>query len=170
MRRQQKWVPGIFTSGVILALAILTSRASLAFVENAHVDGAVQVVRYIPSRQELIRLQSAGVAFLFVQLASYPDRFQARDLASFTGKLTLVIAGPQAPDSFQTGALNELKSPVYLFMQRIPDMWAIDRIAELKGDVKLYFMSQVYPGAMDVANMNRIPRPYTLAVSGAFPD
>jgi hypothetical protein len=105
-----------------------------------------------------------------VQLASYPDRFQARDLASFTGNLTLVIAAPQAPDSFQTGALNDLKSPVYLFMQGIPDMWAIDRIAELKGDVKLYIMSQGYPGAMDVANMNRIPRPYTLAVSGAFPD
>jgi len=63
-----------------------------------------------------------------------------------------------------------LKSPVYLFLQRIPDIYGIDRLAGLKGDVKLYIMSHVYPGNMDVSNMNRIPHPYTLAVSGAFPD
>jgi hypothetical protein len=97
MRRWHKWVLGIFTSGVLLVPVILTSRASLAFVGIAKVNSAVQVVRYIPSRQELIRLQSAGVKFLFVQLATYPDRLQARDLASFTGNLTLVIAAPQAP-------------------------------------------------------------------------
>jgi hypothetical protein len=31
-------------------------------------------------------------------------------------------------------------------------------------------MSHVYPGGMDLPNLNRISRPYTLAVSGAFPD
>ena len=170
MKRWHKWVLEIFTSGVLLALVLLTSRASPVFVGIANVNGVVQVVRYIPSHQELIRLQSAGVDFLLVQIATYPERFQARDLASFTGNLTLVIATPQAPDSFQADALNELKSTVYLFLQRIPDMYSIDRLAGLKGDVKLYIMSHVYPGNMDVSNMNRIRLPYTLAVRGAFPD
>ena len=101
-----------------------------------------------------------------MRVAIYPDLLQVRDLRSFTGNLTLVIA----PDTFQTDALNELKNPVYHFLQSIQDMYGIDRLGGLKGDVKLYIMSPVYAGSMEVRNMNPISRPYTLAVSGAFPD
>lgn len=156
---------------------VLLFLASFVFSDGARAldlarnpDRMVQLVGYIPSRQELIRLNSAGVEFLFVQLATYPDRYQARDLASFQGNLTMVISAPSAPDSLQVIALNELKGPVWLFVNRIPDVYGCNRLAELKNDVKLFLSSQTYPGGMDIQNVARVRRPLTVVINGSYPD
>lgn len=133
-------------------------------------DRMVQLVGYVPTRQELIRLHSAGVEFLFVQLANYPDRYQAKDLATFEGNLTMVISAAAAPDSLQAIALNELRGPVWLFVGKIPDVYGCNRLAELKNDVKLYVASQAYPGSMEIQNMSRITRAMNLVINGAYPD
>lgn len=133
-------------------------------------DRMVQLVQYVPSRQELIRLNSAGVEFLFVQLATYPDRYQAKDLASFEGNLTMVLSVPAAPDSLQVIALNELKGPVWLFVNKVPDVYGCNRLAELKNDVKLYIMSQTYPGTMEIQNIARITRPMNVVITANYPD
>lgn len=133
-------------------------------------DRLVQLVQYIPSRQELIRLNSAGVEFLFVQLANYPDRYQAKDLASFEGNLTMVLSVPAAPDSLQVIALNELKGPVWLFLSKIPDVYACNRLAELKNDVKIYVMTQTYPNSMQIQDMGRITRPMNVVITANYPD
>lgn len=156
---------------VLLTLAAFVfSDAARASELARNPDRMVQLVLYVPSRQELIRLHSAGVEFLFVQLATYPDRYQARDLASFEGNLTMVITAPSAPDSLQVIALNELKGPVWLFVSRIPDVYGCNRLAELKNDVKLFLSSQTYPGGMEIQNLVRITRPLTVVINGAYPD
>ena len=133
-------------------------------------DRMVQVVQHIPSRQELIRLQGAGVEFLFCQLAAYPDRFQAKDLADYQGHLTMVISAPTAPDSLQSIALNELKGPVWLFVAHMPDVYGCNRLAELKNDVKIYVSTTAYPGSMDLQNLARIQRGLSLVINANYPD
>jgi hypothetical protein len=155
----------------LVLFALLSFACSHAVFASVRVpDRMVQLVQYVPSRQELIRLNSAGVEFLFVQLATYPDRYQAKDLASFEGNLTMVLSVPTAPDSLQVIALNELKGPVWLFVNRIPDVYGCNRLAELKNDVKLYVMSQTYPGGMEIQNLGRITRPMNVVITGAYPD
>jgi hypothetical protein len=161
-------------ASMLLVLAFLVSfvgsEATFAQAVSRGPDRMVQVVGYVPTRQELVRLESAGIDFLFVSVGAYPDRFQTMDLASYTGNLTLLVTSAAAPDSLQAIALNNLKVPVYLFLSRVPDIYGINRLAELKGDLKLYIMPGAYPGGTDVSNLNRIPRPYTLSITGAFPD
>jgi hypothetical protein len=130
----------------------------------------VEVVHYVPSRQELQRLSAAGVEFLFVALQTYPDRFQARDLASFTGQLTVIIDAPSTPDSFQVMGLNTLTGPVWLMLSRTPDLAGANRINELTNDVKLYVRTTEYPAVNDMGVLNRIARPFTLVVSKDYPD
>lgn len=163
--------------GFVLILALSFAHISFAHIAptvshaQVRVPGRiVEVVHYVPSRQELQRLSAAGVEFLFVNLATYPDRFQARDLAQFTGQLTVVIDAPNTPDSFQVMGLNTLTGPVWLLLQRSPDLSGVNRINELQGDVKLFVRTTEYPATNEMGHLNRIARPFTLVISKDYPD
>lgn len=155
---------------LLTAVSSLLIPALRAHAEVRVPERLVEVVHYVPSRQEIDRLSNAGVEFLFVALAGYPDRFQARDLAAFRGRLTLVIAAPSAPDSFQVMGLNVLKGPVWLLLARLPDSFGVTRLNELTGDVRLYVRSAEYPSTIDVGYLNRVTRPLTLVVCADYPD
>jgi hypothetical protein len=153
---------------VSLVLGLIVSGAASAeMLRPAHL---VEVLKYVPSRVELARLQTAGVEFLFLSLPGYPDRFQARDLATFTGKLTMLIQTASAPDSFQVMALNLIKSPVYLMLTGYPDSFAVRRLGELQGDVYAYVFANHLPSSMDVRNLNDINSPLTVVASANYPD
>jgi hypothetical protein len=152
---------------IVSSLGIPSARAEMPVRVPERI---VQVVHYVPSRQELQRLSTAGVEFLFVALAGYPDRFQARDLATFSGQLTVVIAAPTTPDNFQVMGLNLLKGPVWMLLGKVPDSFGVTRLNELIGDVRLYVRSAEYLTTLDVGYLNRLNKAPTLVISADYPD